>query len=242
MKTPLSLIIVLFFVFFQKAFAQDPILFEGTWVLESLTIDGEEFFPPSNDEVESIGLDFQEENAESPYFFNTYVCNGFSGNVTYEDGGNSFSIAEYSMTLIFCDLIENELFENQYFTFYLNNIEDSFEYDITFLGDNVTLEIYDLNGNLAFYSNPSLSIHDFKRPTFSIYPNPTSDQLYIDSDQYIGGYTVTIFDIQGKQLLSTSKDILGTLPIAIQDWKTGIYLIKIEDESGRVTAKQFIKK
>lgn len=247
MKIYRFFLVLLCFVVSQNSFAQDPLLFEGTWELESLTIDGEQFSPPSNEEVESIALFFQEESAGGPYSFDTYVCNGLFGNVTFEDGGNgvnpSFSIGEYSITLLFCDFSENEVFENQYFTFYVYSeaAMSPFEYYIEFLGNSPTLVVVASNGDVALYNNPSLSVNDFIKPSFSVYPNPTSDQLYITTDQDAGDYTITVFDIQGKQHITTSKEKLGTSPLQIQDWGSGIYLIRIEDQNGVVTTKRFIK-
>jgi hypothetical protein len=244
MKIYRFFLVLLCFVVSQNSFAQYPVLFEGTWVLESLTIDGEEFFPPSNDEVESIDLIFEEADDNSPHFFDTYVCNSFLSTITFEDESGmlpSFLLGDYGITLIFCDLAENEIFENQYFDFYLNAIEDPFEYIIEFLGNNPLLTVVASNGDIAIYGNPTLSASDFIKPSFSIYPNPAQDQLHIAPSQELLDYTMTIFDIHGRQLVTTSKEKLGTSPLQIQDWTSGVYLVRIEDQNGITTTKRFIK-
>ena len=242
------LIIVLCCFFSQNSFAQDPTLFEVTWVLESLTIDGEEFLPPSNAEVAAVELIFVEANNGDSDTAVGCVCDCFSGSVAFDestDSPSTFMIGDdYVTTLANCNESENEIFQNRYFTFHEASLTDPFEY-VTTYGDNedeISLEVISSTGDIALYNNATLAVSDTKVTTFSIYPNPAQEQLYIDSDRYTGGYTITVFDIQGKQLMSTSKDILGIHPIAIQDWRAGIYLIKIEDVSGAVTTKRFIKK
>ncbi len=244
MKKQLLLIVSICLIISQSVLAQDPILFQGTWELESLVLDGEAFSPPFNDEIDTVGLTFEDE--EGADIFNSWVCNSFFASINFEEGGDesdfSFSFTEdYSITLIECDLAENTIFENQYFNFYLNTMQDPFEYIIEFLGNNPTLIITASNGDAAVYGNPTLSASDFIKPSFSIYPNPSSDQLYINTNQDTGDYKITVFDIQGKQHLTTSKETLISNPLQIQDWASGVYFIRIEDQNGVMTTKRFIK-
>ncbi|SNR40660.1 Por secretion system C-terminal sorting domain-containing protein [Dokdonia pacifica] len=243
MKKQLFFITCISLMVSQSVFAQFPVLFEGEWKLELLTIDGEDFVPPMNDEVEMIGLVFEEESEGIPPVFDTYVCNGFFGFLSFQEETGmlpSFSFDEYSMTLIECDLSENSVFENLYFNFYLNGIEDVFEYDIIYLGNAPTLSVYNTNGDAAFYGNPFLSLRDNTLPSFSIYPNPVQSQLYIETDSQ-EDYTITVFDIQGRMLITTSKEALGINSIDVQHWKSGLYFLRIEDQKGKVTAKRFLK-
>lgn len=246
MKIYRFLLILICFIISQNILAQDLILFEGVWELESITIDGEEFFPPSNEEVDSVDLIFEEANNGNPDMIIGSVCDAFSASVTFQeaDGGfPTFMIGDdYVTTLANCDTSENQNFQGMYFTFYEASLSDPFEYDLIALGESIYLTVFSSNGDTAYYSNPTLSASDFIKPSFSIYPNPVQDQIFIGADQTIQAYTITVFDVQGKQLVQTSKKALGANPIQTQDWTSGIYFVRLESQNGAITTQRFIKK
>lgn len=246
MKIYRFLLILICFIVSQNILAQDPLLFEGVWELESITIDGEEFFPPSNEEVDSVDLIFEEANNGNPDMIIGSVCDAFSASVTFQEPDESlptFMIGDdYVTTLVNCDTSENGNFQNVYFTFYETSLSDPFEYLIEFLGNNPALIITSSNGNVAVYGNPTLSASNFLKPSFSIYPNPVQDQLYINTNQDAGNYTITVFDIHGRSYITTSKEKLGSNALQIQEWASGVYFIRIEDQNGVMTTKRFIKK
>jgi len=68
-----------------------------------------------------------------------------------------------------------------------------------------------------------------------IYPNPTSNQLSIDTDIYIDG--ISISDVTGKQIKSF---IPNSNTINVEDLSDGIYFIKIEGKDQSIIRK-FIK-
>lgn len=74
-------------------------------------------------------------------------------------------------------------------------------------------------------------LHD----NLSIYPNPTSNQLTIDTELKIS--EITIIDITGK-IIITTKENVKTINVA--DLSNGIYFIKIINEEGAIT-KKFVK-
>ena len=243
MKKYQIIIALMCFIVSQSIFAQDPILFEGTWKLESLILDGEEFLPPFNDEVDTVGLIFEDE--EGTDIFNSWVCNSFFASINFEEGGNgndfSFSFTEdYAITLIECDLTENIVFENQYFNFYLNTIQDPFGYFIEIPEEVITLVVIASNGDIAVYTNDSLSLSENTLSSLSIYPNPTQDQLYVQVDNQ-EDYTITVFDILGRKLMTTSKETTGVSSIQVQDWASGMYFIHVENQNGNIVTKRFVK-
>ena len=58
MKTIKILILVLFASL--SSYAQNPQLFENTWYLQKIVIDNQDFFPPSNNEIEFVSLNLTE--------------------------------------------------------------------------------------------------------------------------------------------------------------------------------------
>ena len=77
-------------------------------------------------------------------------------------------------------------------------------------------------------------VDDLNQLDISIYPNPTSDLVYID-----GNYTnlnVVIYDILGKQLMKESI----TNSIDISQLEKGVYILKLSD-GVKLTTKRIIK-
>jgi len=69
----------------------------------------------------------------------------------------------------------------------------------------------------------------------SVYPNPTSDIVYID-----GNYTqlkVIVYDILGKQLMNKSI----TNSIDISQLEKGVYILQLSD-GAKLTTQRIIKK
>ena len=79
------------------------------------------------------------------------------------------------------------------------------------------------------------SIDDQNQLDISIYPNPTSDIVYID-----GNYTqlkVVVYDILGKLVMKESI----TNSINISQLEKGVYILQLSD-GAKVTTKRIIKK
>jgi polyhydroxybutyrate depolymerase len=86
---------------------------------------------------------------------------------------------------------------------------------------------------LTVSANDILSENSFK-----IYPNPTSNQVTIETDEQ-AEYQVQIIDLQGKMMLKSN--IIGsqkTLDVA--DLPNGIYVIRVSSEKGQINQK-FVK-
>jgi PKD repeat protein len=68
-----------------------------------------------------------------------------------------------------------------------------------------------------------------------IFPNPTSNQLSIDTDLEIS--VITILDLTGKMILTTKQN---TKTLSVADLSNGIYFIKLVTDEGTIT-KKFVK-
>ncbi|GHV36391.1 hypothetical protein FACS1894178_7550 [Bacteroidia bacterium] len=75
----------------------------------------------------------------------------------------------------------------------------------------------------------------------TVYPNPAGDFIVIDGNEIVGDGSkllVEIFDINGKQLSTTSYNVLQSpTKISVAALKSGIYYIKIGDSVGRFVKK-----
>ena len=111
-------------------------------------------------------------------------------------------------------------------------------YNIT-LATNTVANTTSFDNLLVTYSTlaQALSTQDVTAATLSlnIYPNPTSDFLYIKSDEKIKSISVT--DMSGRKM----NEKLNGNSVDVRSLQTGTYLISIETAAGKSTEK-FIKK
>jgi len=89
------------------------------------------------------------------------------------------------------------------------------------------------------YSNVILISFQVKEERLSIYPNPTSDLLQIQTA--IPRYEVQIFDISGQPML-LFKDLSNSTSLEVQQLPKGVYIIELLDtESRQVLKKKMVK-
>ena len=103
-----------------------------------------------------------------------------------------------------------------------------FDFNAPIITNMVSTEVVDNLGTTDYDFSESLKV----------YPNPTQAQVYLTATQNLEIEKVTVYNLQGKSLLSFDKD-LETLNV--EDLSTGVYLMKIETNRG-VINKQLIKK
>jgi len=111
MKAFIAIVLSLFL--YTSTYAQDPQLFENTWYLQKVVIDGETFFPPHNSEVSNVRLEIWEDH------FDTVVCAILFGEISNVDN-TSITAFAIGATLLDCNLQVNYIFEGIYFGFYGN--------------------------------------------------------------------------------------------------------------------------
>ena len=92
-----------------------------------------------------------------------------------------------------------------------------------------------IESNKPFWGTcPTASVDDKNQLDISIYPNPTSDIVYID-----GNYTqlkVVVYDILGKQVMNKSI----TNNIDVSQLEKGVYILKLSD-GAKLTTQRIIK-
>lgn len=105
---------------------------------------------------------------------------------------------------------------------------------------------YDLNGNArivnstvdkgAYEYDAALSNSDFdSTKAFTIYPNPTNGDIYIQSTEEIA--KVIIYSLDGRVLLETQNTFLQ-----IHDFPSGVYVLSLEDNFEKKSIQKIIKK
>lgn len=83
--------------------------------------------------------------------------------------------------------------------------------------------------------NSILSTQEFNKPEVSFYPVPTSNYLHIQSDTDFD--FINVFDLQGQSIL----ELQFTSRIDLSNLKSGVYLIKLYNNSTSHTSKIIIR-
>ncbi|MCE9539624.1 MAG: T9SS type A sorting domain-containing protein [Bacteroidetes bacterium] len=106
-------------------------------------------------------------------------------------------------------------------------------------------------GTSPYYSNTTRYTPGFLQPVFrienikssidaKIFPNPTSNQVTIESTILLENVLIQIVDITGKILLSQKIAEFKTYTIECSDWSTGAYLISLTDSKNSLYSSKLI--
>ena len=82
-------------------------------------------------------------------------------------------------------------------------------------------------------SSPNVGIEDFDAIGATVYPNPTSGVIKIDTD--VEQTQVEVFNMLGQKVISVIEN--GNFSVDITDQKSGIYFVTIKNENGTATSK-----
>ena len=80
-----------------------------------------------------------------------------------------------------------------------------------------------------YTKTPSLSTNSVESNLFSIYPNPTSNTLQINSSEYLKTPIFEIYDVKGSKLLSNPFKL--TEHIDVSDLQPSMYIYNVKDGS-----------
>jgi hypothetical protein len=101
-----------------------------------------------------------------------------------------------------------------------------------------TKYVYDTNFNtwndsgdifLKYIKEYSLSTNSVEPNLFSIYPNPTSNKLLINSSESLSNPVFELYDVKGSKILSNPFKL--TEPIDVSDLQPSMYIYNIKDGS-----------
>ncbi len=114
-------------------------------------------------------------------------------------------------------------------------VEDSFVFTVTdgaggFVGPAV------FNISVAD-NNPTLGIEQLAVEAFVLYPNPASEQLWINTEASFANRTLSVVDIQGRILSQHDWKSSNSMMIPTNDLTNGIYYLRIQEENKVGTLK-----
>ncbi|WP_452224006.1 T9SS type A sorting domain-containing protein [Lacinutrix chionoecetis] len=91
---------------------------------------------------------------------------------------------------------------------------------------------------IEFFNNPLLSVDEFSTTNVSIFPNPATDVLTINSDREI--INISVYDITGKKVISNDNLTNNTLNVSALN--TGVYLLNLTDSNKNSVTKKLVIK
>lgn len=94
--------------------------------------------------------------------------------------------------------------------------------------------------------NVPVSVEDLsKRLKFDLSPNPVQDEIYLNLEAFEGFQaTFSILDESGRLYSSVKQDLFAgeaRKTLEVGDLPSGMYILKISDNDGRVSSKKFTK-
>lgn len=200
-----------------------------TWIIESLNINGINYNKPTqhqggNTTINADG-DFQ-----SSYF------NGGQGSVGFYSD-NRFRLLNLAVTLAVSDDPQIMQFDGLYFGSFFSGIDgrpNPYSYEIS--NGNQTLVITKYNGDKATYSRRMLATSETSKSRISVYPNPASDIVIIETLK--PNASLELIDNSGKIVRSFPNTKSTKTEINIKNLPLGIYYLKVDGQSVQKVIKK----
>ncbi len=216
-------------------------LLGNNWYLNKLIINGNDYVPPNNSELENIPTNFYED------YMTSTVVNSIEGyaqfiDIPYTDTTIHFD--EFTTGIEDCEFEENCNFETGYFYFYIYGGGYPYSYSITEYQDYKELIIINSNSNQAIYRNTILNVEDLlnnKNTNFKLYPNPVKSKLYIENQNNIEDLKIKITNLMG-QLLIEDEISMNINEIDITLLKKGLFIITIINSKNEIVRTEKVMK
>jgi Secretion system C-terminal sorting domain len=91
-------------------------------------------------------------------------------------------------------------------------------------------------------SDTTVGINEISNANFMIYPNPAQDYVNIESNNSNGTFSISVYDLVGRLVLSQPETTsIGKRTLDIHLLPSGLYLLNITDEHGKITGYKIVK-
>ena len=224
--------IILIFFLSSAAMAQDDRLFENTWYLHYMVIDGVNRVPPTLPNT-----------AYADFFANgdlfTAYCPEEAGGtfITYF-GTTEFSHGPMGWLLGGCYTGWSSLYNNLYQNFW-STPNQIFSYEIIDNGQLRTLIITNPETDIAIFGDTIiLENPDFDEKFIGLYPNPVKDNLHITNSLGTKIQYMEIVAITGQRLRAIMANVQS---VDVSELSPGIYFLRIRDLNDVWYVRKFVK-
>lgn len=219
-----------------QAFSQDVRIFENTWYLHNLVINGESNIPPINNEIPFVPADFIQDGD-----ILTGMCQEFGFGELEYFGSTEFRVLELNFLAGGCqqNFPVNQNYSSLYISFWGSMGLENTSYEIIIDGPNRTLIVNSQNDDYAIFKNEvPLAINDFSQSKFSIFPTVVKTSFTIQNKSFNKIRKILIYNSNGQLVKNYNK--LST-EIDISNLSKGLYLVSIHSDDSNVETKKIIK-
>lgn len=123
----------------------------------------------------------------------------------------------------------------------IENENDNVWYDLKVICTDATGNQQEQVISPAFKINNTLAVEDIFKTSFSIYPNPFTDQLnVIIPENVVGNYTFKVTDLTGRVIYAKNQSD-KSFTWNGSGLSSGVYILSVE-ENGKVITRKIIKK
>jgi len=99
--------------------------------------------------------------------------------------------------------------------------------------DTAAIGFPDMHIVMSVTGNETLSVNDFALSKISISPNPTVDFINLDMGAVNSDFSASLYNITGQLVLKSNN----LKKIDMSELNSGVYLLRIESESGSISRK-----
>ncbi len=231
---------LLLFLISISVYAQEPLLFQHDWRLESITTDTETYTPSPNPNFLGFGTDFDylvfNDNLNNYNFHFGMFGNVIGDNIIFNDANQSFDITNWILTMGESSGASLYFLYNFFLTEFNGAITNPFTYNFTTVGDITYLDITNSIGEVATFYAANLSQDEFLKESITIFPNPVSEVLNIKSSS-IPIENLKVYDMNGRLVMEINSNI-GEINVSVL--QKGVYILNAETSFG-VLRKKMIK-
>jgi extracellular elastinolytic metalloproteinase len=101
---------------------------------------------------------------------------------------------------------------------------------------------FDLDDGILGSCGRVLTIDDKSKTIFSVYPNPTTDVIYINNNRNTGSAIYNIVDLTGRVIQTNTITLTNGSKINTSSLSTGVYILRLKTNSGEIFSQKIIKK
>ena len=149
-------------------------------------------------------------------------------------------------------LLYNIAFNKETFTIVAEGTTDPFfkwENPTFNEGENIWFKItgYSVDKTIAgsvissMSSSVTLSVETFEKNNLVLYPNPGKNTLKIDFPAMVNSVYYEISDLHGRLILKSEENNTNEVQIDIQNFKSGLYVLKLKNEKKVMHAKFLVE-
>lgn len=214
-----------------------------TWQLTKVTIDNVDYIPADYGYFPTLDL-LEDNNGYFIGFATPFEIHCGSEIISFQTNPYGFFIDQNNMICLPEMLCQDDpvngpcgIIHGRHSEMYLG-IGTLITYEITENpNESFSLEINNTEGNRALYSSELLSNPEFKLKNITIFPNPTTNTLFITSEN-LQIEQLSVFNPSGQKVMELEE---VTTEIDVSSLQNGIYFLKLTSEEGTII-KKFVKK